>query len=148
MYERVGGEAFFVRVVDRFYKGVETDPILRPMYREELAEANDHLRWFLIQFWGGPRTYDEERGHPRLRMRHVPFVIGIAERDAWLHHMLGALRTTAREEGLSPDDEAEMTAYFESTATGLMNAVGPTEGRRRGAAKRIPVTQRRVAEGS
>ena len=88
---RVGGEAFFVDLVDHFYLGVAGDPLLRPLYPDELSEPSRHLALFLMQYWGGPGTYSEERGHPRLRMRHVPFIIGPAERDSWLRHMLGAL---------------------------------------------------------
>ncbi len=83
---------FFERLVDRFYEGVATDPILRPLYPEQdLAGARRRLTLFLAQYWGGPRTYDAERGHPRLRMRHVPFGIGPAERDRWLVHMRAAI---------------------------------------------------------
>jgi hemoglobin len=118
MYERVGGTPFFVGLVDRFYGGVEDDPILRPLYPDDdLTAAREHLALFLAQYWGGPTTYSEERGHPRLRMRHFPFAIGPAERDAWLHHMLAAVRTG----GLPPDDEQAMVDYFEMAATHLVN---------------------------
>jgi hemoglobin len=117
MYERVGGEPFFKALVDRFYAGVASDPVLRPLYPEDLEGPNEHLRLFLIQYWGGPRTYDEQRGHPRLRMRHAPFAIGLAERDAWLRLMLSALA----EAGLPAEDEAEIAEYFRSTATQLIN---------------------------
>lgn len=117
MYERVGGEAFFEALVDRFYAGVQTDPLLRPLYPEDLAEPNEHLRLFLIQYWGGPRVYQEQRGHPRLRIRHAPFAIGLAERDAWVRLMLSSLA----EAGIDPDDEAEMAEYFRSAATQLIN---------------------------
>ena len=91
-YEAVGGEEFFTRLVHRFYQGVAEDPVLRPVYpAKDLGPAEEHLRLFLMQYWGGPRTYDELRGHPRLRMRHARFTIGEAERDAWLHHMRVAL---------------------------------------------------------
>ena len=91
-YEAVGGEEFFTRLVHRFYQGVADDPVLRPVYpAKDLGPAEEHLRLFLMQYWGGPRTYDELRGHPRLRMRHARFAIGEAERDAWLHHMRVAL---------------------------------------------------------
>ena len=80
-YEAVGGEEFFTRLVHRFYQGVAEDPVLRPVYpAKDLGPAEEHLRLFLIQYWGGPATYNERRGHPRLRMRHVHFAIGEAER--------------------------------------------------------------------
>jgi hemoglobin len=91
-FEAVGGEKTFRRLVHRFYEGVAADPILRPLYPEEdLEPAEERLRLFLIQYWGGPRTYGERRGHPRLRMRHAPFAIGEAEREAWLTHMREAV---------------------------------------------------------
>jgi hemoglobin len=126
MYERVGGEAFFEALVDRFYAGVQTDPVLRPLYPEDLSEPNEHLRLFLVQYWGGPRVYQEQRGHPRLRIRHAPFVIGLAERDAWLRLMLSSLA----EAGIDPDDEAEMAEYFRSAATQLVNHMAREEGGR------------------
>src|SRR5437762_249686 len=84
--------AFFESLVDRFYAGVASDPVLRAIYPEpdDLARARHRLTLFLAQYWGGPRTYDAERGHPRLRMRHAPFAIGPVERDAWLTHMNAA----------------------------------------------------------
>jgi hemoglobin len=91
-YEAVGGEETFRRLVHRFYQGVETDPVLRPMYPSKNLElAEEHLRLFLIQYWGGPGTYSERRGHPRLRMRHAHFAIGDKERDAWLRVMREAV---------------------------------------------------------
>jgi hemoglobin len=91
-FEAVGGEDTFRRLVHRFYEGVATDPILRPLYPEEdLGPAEERMRLFLIQYWGGPRTYSERRGHPRLRMRHAPFTIGGPERDAWLAQMRAAV---------------------------------------------------------
>ena len=117
MYERVGGEGFFKSLVDRFYSGVASDPVLRPLYPEDLEVPNEHLRLFLIQYWGGPHAYDERRGHPRLRMRHAPFAIGLAERDAWLHHMLSALA----EQEVDQEDGAELAEYFRITATQLIN---------------------------
>ena len=87
-YEAVGGEKTFRRLVHRFYEGVAQDPVLRPLYPEDdLAGAEERLRIFLEQYWGAPRTYSEQRGHPRLRMRHAPFQIGPFERDAWLRCM-------------------------------------------------------------
>lgn len=100
-YEAVGGEEIFRRLVRRFYEGVAADPLLRPLYPEQdLGPAQERLRMFLIQYWGGPHTYSDLRGHPRLRMRHVPFTIGIAERDAWLGHMRDALDELALPEEL------------------------------------------------
>lgn len=124
MYDRVGGEAFFEGLVDRFYDGVQADPVLRPLYPDDLTESRRHLALFLVQYWGGPRTYDEERGHPRLRMRHAPFQVGLAERDAWLHHMLAALDAAALDAGtLDPATVAEIAAYLRQTATQLINTV-------------------------
>ncbi|MDQ1750510.1 MAG: hemoglobin [Pseudonocardiales bacterium] len=91
-FERAGGEQTFRSLVERFYEGVAFDPLLRPLYPEEdLGPAAERLTLFLIQYWGGPSTYSSTRGHPRLRMRHAPFVIGEAERDSWLRHMRAAL---------------------------------------------------------
>jgi hemoglobin len=120
MYERAGGDRFFHDLVDRFYAGVAEDPVLRPLYPEDLTDPREHLRLFLVQYWGGPRTYSDERGHPRLRMRHAPFTIGLAERDAWLAHMDAAVRAG----GLPPEDEAEMLDYFRMAATQLINSTG------------------------
>jgi hemoglobin len=122
LYERVGGQQFFFDLVDRFYLGVAADPLLRPLYPDELQEASRHLALFLMQYWGGPGTYSEERGHPRLRMRHVPFVIGPPERDAWLRHMLGALLELERASRISEADALEFRAYLEMAANSLVNA--------------------------
>ena len=117
-YEAVGGEETFSRLVHRFYQGVAEDPVLRPVYpARDLGPAEEHLRLFLIQYWGGPRTYDELRGHPRLRMRHARFAIGEAERDAWLHHMGEAVRAG----DLRPLDESQMLSFFEAQANHLVN---------------------------
>jgi hemoglobin len=95
LYEAAGGMPFFEALVERFYAGVAADPILRAIYPEEdLSGARHRLTLFLAQYWGGPRTYDDERGHPRLRMRHAPFAIGPAERDAWLARMREAIAST------------------------------------------------------
>lgn len=117
LYEYVGGDQWFVDLVDRFYEGVEGDELLRPLYPDDLTESRAHMSGFLIQYWGGPATYSEERGHPRLRMRHMPFAIGEAEKDAWLHHM----NTAVREKGLAPDIEAHVIAYFDNAADHLKN---------------------------
>jgi hemoglobin len=120
MYEAAGGEETFTRLVDRFYAGVAADPVLRPLYpedEEELARAAEHLRLFLIQYWGGPTWYDEQRGHPRLRLRHAPFSIGPAERDAWMGHMLAAIDSLE----LPRPARAAFVEYFERAATAMMN---------------------------
>lgn len=117
VYEFLGGDEPFHRLVDAFYRGVAEDSLLRPMYPEpELEAAKDRLALFLIQYWGGPRTYDEQRGHPRLRMRHFPFSIGEAERDAWLKHMRAAV-----EEVIPEPAKSVMLEYFQNTAHFLMN---------------------------
>lgn len=117
VFEAVGGETFFQRITRRFYANVENDPVLRPMYPEDLAESILHLKLFLIQYFGGPRTYHELRGHPRMRMRHMPFAIGQAERDAWMHHM----RNSVKLENLPQEIEDILLNYFERTATFMMN---------------------------
>src|SRR5690606_551871 len=120
-YEQIGGEETFRRLVRRFYEGVAGDPVLRPLYpqdEEEFARAEERLRLFLMQYWGGPRTYSEQRGHPRLRMRHAPFVIGERERDAWLKHMGDALR----ELNLPPEQEKTFWDYLVYAAHSLVNA--------------------------
>lgn len=118
LYELVGGEAWFRDLVDRFYDRVADDPVLRPLYPEDLAASRAHMTGFLVQYWGGPATYSEERGHPRLRMRHLPFRIGRAERDAWFSHMEAAVRAG----GLAPDVADQVVAYFDNAATHLVNA--------------------------
>jgi hemoglobin len=122
LYERVGGELFFVDLVDGFYLGVAGDPLLRPLYPDDLAESSRHLALFLVQYWGGPATYGEERGHPRLRMRHAPFVIGPAEHDAWLRHMLAALSELEAASRISPADAQELRGYLEMAADSLVNS--------------------------
>ena len=122
VYEAVGGAGFFVALVDRFYAGVATDLLLRPLYPDDLTEPRRHLTLFLQQYWGGPGTYSEERGHPRLRQRHVPFVIGEPERDAWFGHMAAALDAVGREHGITPEVEAAMLDYFAHAADFMVNA--------------------------
>jgi hemoglobin len=122
LYERVGGEAFFVDLVDRFYLGVAGDPLLRPLYPDDLQDSSRHLALFLMQYWGGPGTYGEERGHPRLRMRHVPFVIGPAERDAWLRHMLAAVFELEAATRITAADALELRDYLEMAANSLVNS--------------------------
>jgi len=130
-YAAVGGEETFRRLVHVFYQGVAADPELRPVYpSKDLGPAEEHLRLFLMQYWGGPRTYDERRGHPRLRMRHAHFSIGEAERDAWLRHMRAALD----ELGLDQEHDTQLWDYLVMAAHSLVNVVpenlpGPPSGR-------------------
>lgn len=119
-YARWGGEPFFVALIDRFYEGVATDPLLRPMYPDDLTDSKAHLALFLMQYWGGPPRYSEERGHPRLRMRHAPFPIGSAAADAWLRHMTAAVADA----GMAPADEAELLEYLAMAARSLVNQPG------------------------
>ncbi|MEY9845274.1 globin [Streptacidiphilus sp. MAP5-3] len=117
-YEQVGGEPTFRRLVRRFYAGVAEDPILRPMYPEQdLGPAEERLVLFLMQYWGGPTTYSEERGHPRLRMRHAPFTVDRAAHDAWLSHM----REAVTELGLSPEHEQQLWDYLTYAAKSMIN---------------------------
>lgn len=122
VFEAVGGAEFFVDLVDRFYRRVGTDLLLRPLYPDDLTDSRRHMALFLQQYWGGPGTYSEERGHPRLRGRHVPFVIGEAERDAWFGHMAAALDALVAERGTPPELEAQMLDYFANAADFLVNA--------------------------
>jgi hemoglobin len=120
MYERVGGTPWFEALTERFYRAVGVDPVLRPLYPSDpdgLAAARDHLCGFLIQYWGGPDDYSRTRGHPRLRMRHAPFAIGVAEREAWFRHMAAAVEAG----GLNPSDADEMLAYFANAASHMIN---------------------------
>jgi hemoglobin len=117
MYERVGGHLWFEELVGRFYAAVEDSPVLRPLYPDDLRDARAHLTAFLVQYWGGPMTYSDERGHPRLRMRHARFAIGVRERDAWYRAMADAVAAG----GLAPDDEAAFLTYFDLAATSLVN---------------------------
>jgi hemoglobin len=117
-FEAVGGEAFFRRLVEVFYAGVATDPLLRPMYPEEdLGPAADRLTLFLIQYWGGPNTYSASRGHPRLRMRHAPFQVDAAARDAWLRHMRHAVDSF----GLPEPHHSALWQYLERAAFFMVN---------------------------
>ncbi|MBX9571746.1 MAG: globin [Candidatus Obscuribacterales bacterium] len=118
IYSAVGSEEPFFRLVDRFYEGVAEDPLLRPLYPEDLTKPKEHLALFLIQRFGGRGTYSQERGHPRMRMRHMPFKIGIKERDAWLNNMDRAL--AAVPEFAAHRDTLDF--YFRDFATFLMNA--------------------------
>jgi hemoglobin len=121
VYDEVGGREFFVELVDGFYEGVSADPLLRPLYPEDLSDSRRHLAGFLTQYWGGPSTYSDERGHPRLRMRHAPFAIGDAERDAWLRHMLGSLEAVVARRDTPADAVARIRAYLTDVAEFLVN---------------------------
>ena len=117
-YEQFGGEQTFAKLAKLFYQGVSQDPILKPMYPEEdLGPAERRLKLFLEQYWGGPDTYQQERGHPRLRMRHHKFKINPAARDAWLGHMRAAVNQLE----LSPLDDAELWDYLERAAHAMLN---------------------------
>ena len=124
VYEQLGGAPFFDALVARFYAGVAGDSVLRPLYPEDMADAEANLRDFLIQYWGGPNGYSRRRGHPMLRARHLPFTIGRRERDAWMHHMAAAVQAC----GAPADLAAELLGYFERTASHLMNAEPPRPG--------------------
>ncbi len=125
LFERVDGVDFFVRLVDRFYAGVVVDPVLAPLYPpDDIDGARERLTLFLVQYWGGPTTYSDTRGHPRLRMRHAPFVIGEPEREAWFRTMAGAVAAMVEAGELSEADEALMLAYFHQAALHMVNAVG------------------------
>ncbi len=120
-YAAVGGQETFRLLVSRFYEGVATDPVLRPLYPEEdLTGAAERLTMFLVQYWGGPRTYSEQRGHPRLRMRHVGFAIGARERDAWLSRMRAAVDSL----DLAEPYASTLWDYLESAAVSLQNRPG------------------------
>jgi hemoglobin len=119
-YDQIGGEPTFRKLVDEFYTGVATDPVLRPLYPEaDLAPAAERLRLFLMQYWGGPTTYSAQRGHPRLRMRHAPFRVGPAERDAWLSHMRRAVDALS----LPPEQDATLWQYLERAAYFMVNTL-------------------------
>ena len=119
LYDELGGEAVFRAIVDRFYEGVAMDPVLRPLYPEEdLTGARQRLAGFLIQYWGGPSTYSETRGHPRLRMRHAEWVIGERERDAWLGHMRDAVASVE----LPAEARAAIWDHLERAAWSLVNS--------------------------
>lgn len=122
-YDEIGGHDTFVRLVEVFYRGVADDEVLRPMYPEaDLGPAADRLRMFLEQYWGGPGTYSAQRGHPRLRMRHVAFHVNPDARDRWLTHM----RAAVDELGLSSLHEATLWDYLERAAHAMVNTFEPT----------------------
>jgi hemoglobin len=117
-YEAMGGHDAFVRLVDVFYAGVATDEVLRPMYPEEdLGPASVRLRMFLEQYWGGPHTYSEQRGHPMLRMRHVPFAVTPEARDRWLLHMRAGVDAM----DLPRDLDKQLWDYLTAAAFSLVN---------------------------
>lgn len=118
-YDAVGGEPTFRRIVARFFAQVPEDEVLRAVYPlDDLDGAEDRLGLFLMQYWGGPTTYSDERGHPRLRMRHAPFAVGPAARDAWLR----AMRVAIDESGLEEGHRAPLWDYMQSTATHMINS--------------------------
>lgn len=118
VFDAVGGQPFFDALVERFYERVEQDPVLRPIYPEDLGPGKRALALFLGQYWGGPPIYSQEKGHPRLRMRHAPFVIRWQERQAWFDNMRAAV-----EESDAPTEiKARMIEYFDSAATHMINA--------------------------
>ncbi|TFC54120.1 globin [Cryobacterium sp. TMT2-15-1] len=117
-YAQVGGRPFFENLVNEFYRGVATDPVLKPMYPEDdLGPAAERLTMFLEQFWGGPTTYSEQRGHPRLRQRHQPFKVNPDSRDRWLNHMRAAVDKAA----LPPLQRDQLWDYLERAAFAMLN---------------------------
>ena len=121
IYELSGGDAPFRRLIDAFYRRVEGEPLLRPLYPADLTASREHLFLFVTQYFGGPPRYNGLRGHPRLRLRHAPFTIGQAERDAWVRHMRAALE----EAGFAEPARAALADYFERAATFLINSQLP-----------------------
>ena len=120
LYDRVGGHQFFRDLVDRFYEGVADDPALRPMYPDDLTDSKRWLELFLVQYWGGPGHYGDERGHPRLRIRHGPFRITHREAERWWQHMRAAVEAS----GAGDPEQAELLNYFESAASFMINEPG------------------------
>jgi hemoglobin len=117
-YDEVGGAPTFARLVARFYEGVRADPVLAPLYpQDDWDGAEERLRGFLEQYWGGPTTYSQQRGHPRLRMRHAPFAIGETERDAWLRHMRDAVDSL----DLPAEQATTLWDYLEMAAHSMRN---------------------------
>jgi hemoglobin len=119
LYELLGGMPYFENLVDRFYAGVAADPVLLPLYpdQEDLRGARRRLTLFLVQYWGGPTTYSDERGHPRLRARHFPFPIGTVERDRWLVHMRASIEAS----GAAPEAKARLHDYMTKAADAMRN---------------------------
>lgn len=118
VYEAVGGRPYFERLIDAFYRGVESDELLRPMYPEDLTASRLNMVDFLGQYWGGPTAYSDRKGHPRLRMRHAPFPVDDAARNAWLKHMSAAIEAT---DGASDEIKTTMNDYFAMAADHLLN---------------------------
>jgi len=123
VYELIGGDKPIAAIVDAFYDAVDNDPVLRPMYPESLEAPKRHLYLFLVQFFGGPRAYLEERGHPRLRMRHFPFAIDQQARDHWLKHMLNAVDQA----GIQEPARSRMREYFDRSSAFLINRAGESD---------------------
>lgn len=121
MYDAVGGMGYFVALVDEFFDRVETDPVVRRLYPDDLTDSRRHTALFLGQFWGGPDTYSQQRGHPRLRARHLPFPIGQAERDGWVRHMMDAVDATPLIEEIYQAVRPMFEDYFERSGTAMMN---------------------------
>jgi hemoglobin len=119
VYELAGGMPAFMRLIDDFYDRVVADPYLRHLFPEDMTEPKQNLALFLAQFFGGPATYSQHRGHPRLRMRHLPFRIGQLERDLWLKHMLAAMAAV----GIPAAARPEMQRYFEDGSAFMINQV-------------------------
>ena len=118
VYDAVGGGEFFDELVERFYKEVESNDLLRPLYPDDLGPPKARLAGFLSQYWGGPSDYSKTRGHPRLRMRHAPYTISIYERDAWMTCMRLALEAMEMPKNIKDI----MFDYFENAATHLINS--------------------------
>lgn len=139
-YQRMGGHRMFAELTERFYRGVADDPPLRALYPEQdLGPATERLRLFLEQYWGGPRTYQQVRGHPRLRIRHAPFAITPLMRDRWLSHMTTALDEVL-DQPMPAADEVALRSYLVQAAQFLVNAddeagsgTGPADGPASGA---------------
>src|SRR5712692_7063850 len=121
VYELAGGMAAFVRLADSFYDRVAEDPLLRPLFPTDFAAPKERLALFLAQYFGGPTTYSDQRGHPRLRMRHLPFRIGQPERDAWLKQMTAAVESL----DLAPGVRKALLDYFETASTAMINQPAP-----------------------
>ena len=119
LYQEVGGSDFFIELVNKFYEGVINDEVIISLYpdRNDLEGAKERLSLFLMQYWGGPTTYSDERGHPRLRQRHFPFAIGERERDNWLMHMQGAINAMPTSDSV----RTRLSEYMSNAAQHLVN---------------------------